>query len=445
MIGADRFSQVSRSVMDTVKADQIEVVAIAEENALTRFANNYVHQNVHESNVQVRIRAVVGKRIGVTATNNLEPGALRRSAEAAVEMAWRQPDNPDFQSLPMPGAIPSARTYSERTATFTPADRARSVKVVCDLAAERGLIASGAFETGVIEVGVANSLGVFAYTSATRADIKTVVMGDDGSGYGEFTSVDVKEIPIEQVAREAVDKALSSKDRQPVEPGEYPVILEEYAVEEMLSYLAYVGLGALSVQEGRSFMCDRFGQQIVGQNITLWDDGLDPTGLPMPFDFEGVPKQKVMLIENGIARGVVYDSYTAAREGRESTGHALPAPNTFGPFPANLFLATGQHTKQDMLTSVDRGIWVTRFWYVNVVQPKQVVLTGMTRDGTYLIEKGRLVRPVKDLRWTQNVLEALNNVEMVGRESKLLPGFVGGNRVPALKISRWRFTGVSEL
>jgi predicted Zn-dependent protease len=274
----------------------------------------------------------------------------------------------------------------------------------------------------------------------------TVVMSDTSSGYAADTAMDVTALDPEAIGRIAVDKALRSKNPVNAEPGSYTVILEEDAVMTMVFTLARLGLGALSVQEGRSFMNARFGEQITGSNITIWDDGHDTDGIVLPFDFEGVPKQRVSLIENGVAQNVVYDSFTAGREeGKTSTGHSLPAPNTMGPIPINLFMAPGSATKQEMLASTERGIWVTRFHYTNPVHPVKTILTGMTRDGTFLIENGEIARPIKNLRFTQSILEAFANAEMLGAERKLVRLFGSfGCCVPAAKIDGFTFTGTTE-
>jgi predicted Zn-dependent protease len=211
--------------------------------------------------------------------------------------------------------------------------------------------------------------------------------------------------------------------------------------------MAYTGLGAVAMQEGRSFMVGKIGQQIVDPRVSIWDDGLDPAGIPTPFDFEGVPKQRVDFIEKGVARGVVYDSYRAGKEeDKESTGHALPAPNSMGPFPLNTFFAPGDATVEEMIESTERGVYVTRFHYTRPVEPTKLVITGMTRDGTFLIENGEIAYPVKNLRFTQSYLEALNNVEGIGREPQLLSGFSGLFRssIPALKLGGFNFTGATE-
>ena len=286
-----------------------------------------------------------------------------------------------------------------------------------------------------------------AYHRTTVAHLMTVVMGENSSGYAAAASADVTQLDPEAIARRAVDKAVRSRNPTEIEPGAYTVILEEEAVADMLRTLSFIGLGALSVQEGRSFMNGQFGSKIVGDNITIWDDGHDPRGLALSFDFEGVPKQRVTLIEKGIAKAVVYDSFTAGREeGKVSTGHSLPAPNTFGPLPTNLFMAPGEATKEEMLASTKRGIWVTRFHYTNPVHQLKTVLTGMTRDGTFLIENGRITRPLKNLRFTQSILEAFSRAEMLGSELELTR-LGGGNSAvcaPAAKIREFQFTGTTE-
>jgi predicted Zn-dependent protease len=274
-----------------------------------------------------------------------------------------------------------------------------------------------------------------------------MMMSETSSGYADQTVLDVTELDPERIGRIALDKALQGQNPTGIEPGTYTVILEEDAVASMLFTLGYLGLGALSVQEGRSFMNGRFGQPVTGEQITIWDDGHDPRGIVQPFDYEGVPKQRVTLIGKGVAEAVVYDSFTAGREeGRASTGHSLPAPNTAGPLPLNLYLGPGKASKEEMLASTDRGIWVTRFHYTNPVHPVKAVLTGMTRDGTFLIEHGEIVRPLRNLRFTQGILEAFAGAEMLGSTLKRVKAGWGGSAtcVPALKVHEFRFTGTTE-
>jgi len=447
MLGEAKIKEIAERVLALSTADQTEVVILGEENQLTRFANSYIHQNVAEKNAQIRVRAVVGRKIGVATTNDLSDEALAQAVESAIGAARLQRENPDFLYLPSPQPIPKVEGFVEATAGCTPKERAQAASIICRRATEKGLNASGALTTAAQEIAVANSLGLFAYYPTTLADLEIVIMADSGSGYAHATSVDVTQIDAQALGQEAIEKALRSRDPVEIDPGDYTVILEEHAVEEILFYLTYLGCGALAVQERRSFMTDRFGEKIVGRNISLWDDGLDPQGLPMPFDYEGVPKRKVDFIREGLATSVVYDTYTAGREkGKESTGHAtLPAPNPYGPLAANRFMAAGQATKEEMLASTERGIWVTRFHYMNPVHRFKTIFTGMTRDGTFLIEKGEITRPIKNLRFTQSILEALSSVEMIGKERKpLLSSHLGCGCVPALKVRDFTFTGVTE-
>jgi PmbA protein len=443
MIGEEKVRQLTDELLRYSSADQTEVVLTVDDAALTRFANSAIHQNVTESNAEVRVRAVLGKRIGVATSNSLDRARLERAVDAAIEAARRQPENPDFVSLPLSEAPPRLNACDDFIVNSGPEDRAEQVRTVCTLSLEKQLSAAGALQTAVQEYAVANSLGVFAYDTRSTASLNAVVMSDTGSGYAERNSVFFNALEPEEVAREAIDRAIRSRDPIELEPGEYTTLLDEYAVAELLFYLAYMGLGALAVQEGRSFMNGRFGGRVADPRVSLWDDGWDPRGFPVAFDYEGVPKQKVDIISSGAAAGVVYDSYTAGREGKRSTGHALPAPNSFGPFPSNLVMGVGDSSKQQMLASMERGIWVTRFWYVNVLHPVQTLLTGMTRDGTFLVEKGEIVAPVKNLRFTQSVLEALDSVRMIGNEVRYARSHTEGGVVPPLLVERFRFTGAT--
>jgi PmbA protein len=447
VLGEARLAEIAQQVLRASEADQTEVAITSNDSHLTRYATNTIHQNVSETDVSVRIRAVIEGKTGVASGNELEREGLTRIARSAETIARFQQANPDFRSLPEPKAFTPVDAVVEATANATPMERAEGAERVLKLSRAEGLEAAGAFSTEDQEIYVANSLGVGAYHRGTIASAMAVIMGKSSSGYGSQASIDIHDIDTEAVGRAAVDKAVRSQNPEPIEPGKYTVILEEEAVADMVFYLGYMGFGALAVQEERSFMNGKFGEKITGEAITIWDDGSDSRGLPLPFDFEGVPKQRVSLIENGVARAVVHDSFTAGREeGVESTGHALPMPNTFGPIPINLFLAPGDATKEEMLASTERGIWVTRFHYTNIVHPVQTILTGMTRDGTFLIENGKITKPLKNLRFTQSVLEALSNVVSLGRNLKLVKDEWNsiGTCVPAVKIDGFQFTGTTE-
>jgi PmbA protein len=419
-------------------AEQTEVLVTEWDNALTRFANNGIHQNVAERDVSVRVRVIKDGKTGVASINQMNEAAASDVLKRAIAIADLQPKG---ELVPMPGPAKAqpVEAWSDATAATTPEERADFVEAICARAKRAGLKAFGAFSTGAEQMAIANSLGVYHHYRSTDATVNSVVMGDAGSGYADRGAIDVRELDRDALADEVIEKAQRNQNAQPVEPGAYEVVLEEYAVAEMLEFMSFIGFGALAVQEERSFM--RLGERITGEDIDIWDDGLDSTGVPMGFDFEGVPKQKVQLINKGVASGLVYDMQTALRAGRQSTGNGLPAPNTEGPFAVNLFMAPGTTPKAELASEIKRGIWVTRFWYVRVVEPKQSVITGMTREGTFLIENGKITRPVKDLRFTQSILDALDGTLAISRGTKLqISEYLGASRVPALRLKAFTFT-----
>jgi PmbA protein len=430
--------QFMSGLLERSPAKQTEVMVTEWDSALTRFANNGIHQNVAERNVSVRVRVVKDGKTGVASINQLNEAAATDVLKRAVAIADLQPRG---EVVPMPGPA-TARpvdAWSDATAGATPEDRADFVQTVCARAGRAGLKAFGAFSTSAGQFAIANSLGVFHHQRSTQATVNSVVMGDAGSGYADRGSIDVRELDKDGLATEVIEKAQRNQNAQPVEPGIYEVVLEEYAVAEMLEFMSFMGFGALAVQEERSFM--KLGERITGEEVSIWDDGLDPTGIPASFDFEGVPKQRVDLIKGGVASGLVYDMQTATRAGRQSTGHGLPAPNTDGPFAVNLFMKPGSVAKADLVSDIKRGIWVTRFWYVRVVHPKASIITGMTREGTFLIENGRITRPVKDLRFTQSILEAFMGTLALTQSTKLqVSEYLGASRVPAVRLKAFDFT-----
>ena len=438
----------TRSLLDTALrlsgAEQTEVTVRATDSSLTRFANNQVHQNVAERDLTVSVRAQSGRRYGLASTNDLSDGGLQRVSDRALELARALPDRDDFLGLPEAEPAPDLPGYNVSTAEFGPMQRAVAVRTICHKAQERDLVAAGAFRVDVTGYTVANSLGLLAHHASTTAELMTVVMSDDSSGHAAQLSIDAEEIDAEAVADEAIEKALKGRSPRSLGPGEYEVVLEEHAVSDMLDFLGFTGFGALSVQEGRSFMSGKQGSAVMGPNVSIWDDPLDPSGIPRPFDAEGIPARRVDLVVEGVARSPVYDRRTAVSGGTTSTGHALPPEVTLGPLPRNMFLEPGGASKQDLIRSVDRGLLVTRFWYTRVVHPLSVQMTGMTRDGTFLIENGEIVAPVRNLRFTESYLHALGRVGLIGSDTRLVRDFFSTNRVPALKIDGWSFTGSSQ-
>ena len=425
-------------------AAEAEAVVMREDGALTRFANSEIHQNVAQREVAVNLRVVIGKRVGVASSGRSDDEGLRTLAAKAVAIARVVEELPDWGGLAKPrppGA--AADGFDADTAAATPEFRADAVRQVIAAADAAGVTAYGSFSTGTDTTAVANSNGVRVAGSRTTAHLITVSMGGaGGTGYAEAAAVDATTIDPGAIGREAAEKARASANAVAIEHGDYPVVLEEYAVVDLLDMLGYLGFSALAVQEERSFF--EPGKRIGSDLVTIRDDGADPAGLPMAFDYEGLPKQRVELVERGTCRNVVYDVQTAARDGVASTGHGLPAPNPYGPFPLNMVMEPGDATRDELIGGLDRGLLVTRFHYTNPVHPKLAIVTGMTRDGTFLVEGGRIVGPVRNLRYTQSYLDALRGAVAVGRERRTLKGFLGGVAVPAVRIENWTFTGTTE-
>jgi PmbA protein len=445
MLGEQPIRRLLQAALAASPADETEASLSVTDEALTRFANNSIHQNVAERDAVLEVRAVFGKRAGTARTNDLSPASLRRIVESACEAARHQPENEEFPGLPGPAPIRQVESFDEAAAAASPELRAAAVAALCRAARAAGASAAGAYSTTITEQAIANSRGVWGYHPATEVDLTLVVAREAASGYAHGTSWRLDRVDTERLGQEALGRALAAGRLapEPLAPGEYPVILEPYAVVDIVEQLAACGMGALAVQEGRSWMNDRLGKPVFSPRLSIWDDGYDPSGAPQPFDCEGVPKQRVDIVRSGLPVAPVYDTHTAAREpGRASTGHAQPIDEDWdGPAPANLHLAEGDATVESMIASTRRGVYITRFWYVNALAERNCQLTGTTRDGTFLIEGGEIARPLQNARFTQSMLAALKNVAAVGAEARPIGGYYGSHRVPALKLESMRFTG----
>jgi PmbA protein len=442
---ADRL-EIAEAVLhhaEAAGATEAEVLVMAVDAALTRFANSEIHQNVSEANVRVNLRFVRGTRVGVATTGRSDPDALLRLAETAGRMSDLVEETPDWTGLPESGPIRYVDgAFADGTASASPELRASGVRVVIAAADEAGVTAYGSFSTSVETVAIASSRGIRAAEARTASQLITVSMGpESGTGYAESAAVDATTIDAAALGREATETARRSVRPLALEPGDYPVVLAEYAVVDILDMLGYLGLSALAVEEGRSFF--EPGKRIGSDLVSIRDDARDPAGLPASFDYEGVACQPVTLVDGGICRDVVWDSATAARAGRRSTGHGLPAPNPYGPFPIHAQMAAGTTPRAELVRGIKRGLYVTRFHYTNPVHPKLAVITGMTRDGTFIVEDGEIVGPVRNLRFTMSYLDALAAVEAVGSERRLLKGSLGAVLVPAVRVGSWRFTGTT--
>ena len=447
MLGRQNARRLLEGVLSRSQADQTEAVLTIERLALTRFASSYIHQNVSTETPVLTVRAVLGSHVGIASTTRLDDASIARVVEDATTIARYAPENEGFHGLPAPGpgGEPGEAVYSAETMIATPETRATAAGIACRLAREAGLGASGSVTTTGQEIAVANSHGVFAYTPRSAARVVVVAVGATGSGYAEDNAFDINNINAEAVARRAVNICRRAQGPVAVAPGDYTVILQPEAVADIMAFLARLGFGAVPVADGRSFVSGKRGERVLGDNVTLWDDGSDSAGLPLPFDYEGLPRQRLDLITDGVAGDIATDSYYAGKLNLPDNGHAVPVAADFyaGPVPSNMFMRPGDATVEELIASTERGLLVTHFHYTRVVHPLYAIITGMTRDGTFLVEQGEVTHPVKNLRYTQSYLDALRDVQAIGRDT-LLAGELVQARVPALKIGRFTFTGVTE-
>jgi PmbA protein len=423
------------------KADETEALIGASDSSLTRFMHNSVHESVSERNCQLSVRAVVGKRIGVAGTNKLDEVGIAAVVTRAYESAKISTEDADFPGLPGPadGLVEAPSPYDETTAAATADMRAAAVNDVTKVMRLHDLYAAGYVSTQSDAFAIANSKGVKRFQRSTDSAINIKAIGSDSSGYAEGFSRRFDDLEPAKLAERAAKKAVAGKNPRALEPGKYTVIMEPAAFREFVGYLSWIGFGAQSFEEGSSFMSGRLGDKIVGDNVTIRDDYTHPLGNGIPFDFEGFPRKPVTLIERGIARDVVYDSYYAAKLRHVNTGHALPAPNSDGPMPLNIVLEPGASSVEDMIKATQHGVLVTRTWYIRLVDQKQTIITGMTRDGLFLIERGRITKGLKNMRFNESVIAALGRCELasglVRSESHVLS---------AVKIEDFHFSSGTE-
>ncbi len=449
MIGRDKALSTLAQVLAASKADAAEAVLVGGSTSTTRYANSAVHQNVSVDSARVTVRVVLGTRIGTASTNSLTGPDLRRTVRAAMDIARRQKPNADFPGFASPADYRAPEAFDENTAALTPKQRAQKLKKVFTRGARRSYSMAGAFTTGSGEVAVANSNGVQCYHARTSASLTCIATGPDSTGYGAAASRAAADIDAAAVAASAVDKCRRSRSPKDMAPGSYEVVLEPAAIAEIFNWLAFVTFGSRGFQDGSSCLAGRIGERLMGEEVTILDDAFDPACPGLPFDFEGTPRQRVELISRGIARSVVHNRLSARRAGTVSTGHALPPEEAAeGAIPLNLQLAAGSQSAAELVAGVENGLLVTRFHYLNgFLDPRRAMMTGMTRDGLLRIRKGRIVGGVRNLRFTDSMLDVFSRV--VGISSERFLAAPSGDpfsmmHLPTVRVSALAFTGKTE-
>ena len=446
-----RALDVARRALEA-SSGEAEAVAQAETSGLARFAASEVHQPTLIDNVVVTLRVIRDGRVGVASTNRVDDEGLRELARRAEEAAESAPVDPDFPGLAERADVPSVEGYDRPTSQLGPDEQARLASDAIDAT---DVPTYGFFTSAVSELAIVSSTGLEADQEMTDASVMVVAADNGCSGYAEATSWRASSIDPVAVAREASDKAAQTKGASEIAPGPYPAVLEPYAFADLLQYFSYDSFGALGLLEERGFFSGRLGEHVFDSRISIADDALDARGLPKAFDFEGSPKQRVELVTDGVARGVVWDRLTAKRanNGAATTGHALPQDlDDWGPLPSALTVAGGDAESTDELVElIGDGLYITRLHYLGVVHPREGVITGMTRDGTFRIRDGKIAEPLVNLRFTVSVPELLRDVHGLTRDVSLInaSNFYGerypyGALVPALATARFNVTGVGS-
>lgn len=433
-----------RKLLNEKKCDELELSFIETHLNTTRYAQSAIHQNMQEENVKVILRAKSKNRIGCVTLNSLEPAALKTSLKKAEDMA--KPAKPTKTCCEFARSASIADIAKTDISRPDPALKAMQLKRIFSRGSAQF---SGAYTTGDISIGVLNSHGVCAHHAFPFINTSFIAQKGKNSGFASKISC-AEEINLDEIACRALQKSSHKKPPQSIKPGEYAVILEPQAVGDLFSWLGFIAFSGKTVHEGTSFMSKNQGKKLFHESITIYDDGTDTNGIPLPFDFEGYARKKVTLIENGIVKDAVYDSTYAKLAKTKNTGHALPADESQeGPLPLNIFMSAGDKTLEELIAYTEHGLLITRFHYLNgLLNTPRAVFTGMTRNGTFLIRDGRIKHPVKNLRFTQSLVDAFAHVDGITRERKIVPlsdwSPLGTCVVPGVNLASFHFTDVTE-
>lgn len=439
LLGDDELLNIGDRVLQRVPAGaQAEVTVTQTASALTRFANNGIHQSVADLSTRLRLRLISDGRSGVAEMRTVDDDVIASLVDSAEAIRSSSPPGEPVPLYSADGGADASTGHSAAAEALTPEQRADQVAVICAAALARGQTAFGTCETGASAVAMVSTAGLRRAARHSVAELVAVCRSDAGSAYAARHAIDPAQIDAGEVAAEVTELCARNRDARPQEPGTYEVVLSPYAVAELLEYLGLVGLGGLAVLEKRSFM--RFGERLMSDAVTITDDGSRSELSPLPFDGEGATTQPVTIIDRGVCSAVVHDSVTAARTGVRTTGHSFAQPNADGPLPKYLCMAEGDGDADSMVAECERGLLVTRLWYVRPVHPLATIITGMTRDGTFLIADGRVVHPVRDLRFTQSIVGALAMVRSVGAQRLAVRGYFGAALAPWLHLGAFTFT-----
>ncbi len=435
---------ICEKIFRLAKGAQCEVMAELRESALTRFADNVISQNVASSSANFYVRLLAAGRAAKVNFNQADDASLKRAVSSGMEILKKQKKDPALLPLAKPRPLAAGKNlYFRQTAELDPVYRAGRAAELATACKKNGQTACGTVENGSSELVIANNLGLFARHKESFAMHSVTVRDRDGSGWAEYPAFDVKDIPFARLNETARAKAARSRAPKELKPGKYTVILEPQAAGDMLTFLAVYGFGGQLYTEGRSFACGKLGERALSPLLSIEDNALDGAAPGLPFDYEGQPRSKVVLVDKGLLKAVVHDRKTAKAAKTTSTGHAMPQPSYMGPIPLNLSVKPGKGTLADLIKGTERGILVTQFHYTNLLKTQNVEMTGMTRNGTFMVENGKIAFPIKNMRFTQSAVEAFNNVEAISGETTPVASW-GTMACPAFRIKNFNFSSSTK-
>jgi predicted Zn-dependent protease len=435
-----RTIEIAGQILDNVgNRAEAEVVVIGGNSALTRFANSFIHQNVAEDGYDVSLRVSVDGRVNAATTTSLEH--LDDFVDDTIAIATLQRVDEGWPGLTEPTDVVDPHHFDEATQAATPDSRAEQVGGFVAAAPE--MRAAGFCETLGHDVAFVNTAGHRAFGRYTRATVDGIHQTDGAAGSGHATSQRLGDLSGASVGTIAADRARRGIDAFDVKPGEYEVVLAPEAVGTIAVFLAYYGFNGKHHAEGQSFV--ELGNKQFDAAIELYDDATDPRALGVGFDAEGTPRQRTELVTAGVAKGIAHDRRTARRAGVAPTGHGDPESELWGPMPTHVFLESGTTSVDEMITSIDRGLYVATFNYCRVLDPKALSVTGLTRNGTFMIENGKITGAVTNMRFTQSFVGALEQgrVRAIGNDARFADSEFGPGMmyVPSLHLEGWNFTG----
>jgi PmbA protein len=448
-----RALDLAEKALRAAEGDDAEVLVHSERSGLARYAASEVHQPTLIEDTFVRLRVVRDGKLGSALTNRVDTDGLAELSRRASAVAHSARPDPDFPGFAPPAELPSVEGYDQETASLGADDQARLAAAAIGAADGFGMY--GYFTSGVTELAIVSTTGTATDQTVTDAVCLCLAAADEASGYAIGTAWRLSDLDVESTAHEAAEKAARTRGAGGLELGHYRAVLESYAIADLLLWFGYDSLSGLGFVEERSYFCGRIGERVFDEKVSIADDALDPQNLPTAFDFEGTPKRRVALVEDGVARSVVWDRATAARagDGYASTGHAPPdSLKLFGPIPFALSMAGGEAGSTDELVElVGDGIYVTRLHYLSIVDPREGILTGMTKDGTFRIRDGKIAEPLINLRFTVSMPEVLADLPGLTRERTLVnlndfydERFALAALVPAIATARFNITGTGS-